>query len=372
MKYSFVIPTYNKKHLLKRTLQALDQLDGYNRDDYEAIIIDDGSSEDVFDYIKGVNSRYPLNYVYLDRGPNSCRARSRNYGIDIARGKYIAFIDDDIVVNSDYLKQLERYYQYSDNLVIIGTRVNCSISVLDEYPPPQIKQMAFSKEHAAAMLEERHLTFNSLSYNLASQLYPWVMTVTCNLSVPRDLLLRAGGFDENFDKWGYEDLEIGYRLFKSGAVFVVNPNMLAFHQEHPASAPGANNYDYFIQCCNDVFEEIDPVTLLSLFSLNSNRFSSLKKYRRYQGPINENKKIMFDDESKVDQVKQEILESSRVSGCEVTVHDSVECTDLDIWIQLLELQESLVLYHPQSMNVSRRSAAALLNNLVSQSAARVE
>lgn len=364
MKYSFVIPTYNKKDYLQRTLEALNHQEGFGEGDYEAIVIDDGSDDDVFSYIKNVNSNYRLNYIYLDRCRHSCRARTRNYGINAARGHYINFIDDDIVVNKDYLKQLDRYYRYSDNLVIVGTRINCPVERLEELEPGEIKKTAFQPENAAEMLEERHLTFHSLSYNLSSQQYPWMMTVTCNLSIPRKKLTGIGGFDENFTKWGFEDLELGYRLYKNGAKFVVNNNLLAFHQAHPRAPEGENNFAHFVKKCKEVFDQIDPTRLLTIYGLKTSDADKLRIFRNYKGEIIHRKNITFLEKQELPEIKEKILEISREKGVEITVKDHVEATDLDIWLQMLEVDKAVVNYMPGSAVLDKASASALFDQAV--------
>jgi GT2 family glycosyltransferase len=373
MKYSFVIPTYNKKKLLKRTLEALNHLEGFGENDYEAVVVDDGSSDDVFGYIKGVNTGYRLNYMYLDRCPQSCRSRSRNYGVAAARGEYIVFIDDDVVVNKDYLLQLDRYYRYSNDFVIIGTRINCPADMLETHEPAELRKMAFSDgEAGAGMLEERHLTFNSLSYNLSAHRYPWMMMATGNMAVPRRRLTDIGGFDETFNKWGFEDLELGYRLYKNGAPFVVNGQLLVFHQDHPVAPEGENNFQHFLEKCKDVFDEIEPTKLLSVHGLHNPSGKTLKLFRKYNGEISARHTVHFDREQDLEDVKREIMELCKEDGSEVTVRDGVQGTDLDVWLQGLRTEGNILHYIPASFAVSKRKASAALRCLLDQRAARAK
>lgn len=357
---------------MKRTLEALDHQEGYGAEAYEAVVVDDGSEEDVLGYIKEVNSNYPLNYIHLDRTPGSCRSRSRNYGIKAARGRYVIFIDDDMVVGKDYLKQLDRYYQYSQDLVIVGTRVNCPVDMLETLEPGEIKKMAFTDEHAVEMLEERHVAFNSLSYNLAAQQYPWMMTSTCNLVVPRKQLMRIGGFDETFLKWGFEDMELGYRLYKNKAGIVVNSRLTTFHQDHPAAPEGGNNFNHFVKKCREVFHCINPVQLMTVYGQNTDDPALLKTFRSYRGDITARKTVTLTGAGELETVKQTILEYSEQKGCEITVLDHAEDTDLDIWCQLLPVKEAVVHYLPQSFRLSKRTAAAVMNHHLTRKTGRTE
>ncbi len=206
IKYSFVIPTYNKKEYLKKTLEALNNFPGYTRENYEVVVVDDGSPGEVFEFIKGVNRNYRLNYVYLERCEDSCRARTRNYGIRAARGQYLAFLDDDLVVDNEYLKELDRCFSFSDNIVITGMRLHCPSELIAGINRKEYRITACRKGDTN-VLEVRHLIYNRLSYNLDAHKYPWMLTFSGNLAVSRKLVLDIGGFDENFKKWGFEDVD---------------------------------------------------------------------------------------------------------------------------------------------------------------------
>lgn len=363
MNYSFVIPTYNRKEYLKRSLEALNHLSGYTGENYEVVVVDDGSTEDLFEYIKGVNRNYRLNYIYLERGEDSCRSRTRNYGIGIARGKYIVFIDNDIVVNSDYLQELDRYFKASDNLVIIGTRLDCPPDIIDKTGTRDLRAKAL-READPDILDLRHLALNSLSYNLPAHKYPWMMTLTCNLAIPREMLLNSGGFDENFKKWGFEDIELGYRLHKAGARFVFNSRNEVLHQSHPLASPAESSQAYFVRKCADLFKEIDYSSLFFLQGLSTENPVVLAKYRNYQGKIRRRETVVLQDQSQLESVKKKILKLVKKKGCEVIVNDQCENTDLDVWAQMLDVKQALVSYFPRTFTLDKDKSLAIIENIL--------
>lgn len=348
MKFSFVIPTYNKREVLRRTLDALNRQEGYTREDYEVIVVDDGSQRAVYEAIRGVNRNYYLNYLYLQRFADSCRARSRNYGIKLARGKYIAFIDDDIIVTPRHLRELERYYNQSENMVIIGTRIDCPYELLEEKGEARIRNNGW-RQMEEVTLEARHVALNNLSFNAAAHKFPWAMAYTCNLSAPRKMLLKSGGFDENFKKWGYEDTELTYRLSRNGARFMVNPRLEAIHQSHPRGPEGENNHNYFVEKCGDVFEGVPLAVIFSMFSPDS----KAKLLWKYRGTITSKKILNFKSEAALERVKEKILEYAKIKDCKVTVIDYVNTTDLDLWIQMREFEDALVTYYPAIYRLTR-------------------
>jgi glycosyltransferase involved in cell wall biosynthesis len=88
---SVVIPTYNRANQLKEALESVFVQTGIgDQFEIEVIVIDDGSSDNTTEVVRG----YPdLQYLRLDknRGPSA----ARNAGIKVSRGKYVAFLDDD-------------------------------------------------------------------------------------------------------------------------------------------------------------------------------------------------------------------------------------------------------------------------------------
>src|ERR1700722_11253792 len=99
--FSVVIPTYNRLQPLQRCVEALAQ--GYPRDLYEVIVVDDGSNPPV-DLRRYADSMQIAALRHNNRGP----ARSRNVGAAHARGHYLVFLDDDCQVSTGWFISLEK------------------------------------------------------------------------------------------------------------------------------------------------------------------------------------------------------------------------------------------------------------------------
>lgn len=86
---SIILPTYNRAHLLSRAIQSvLDQ----TYQDFELIIVDDGSTDNTEEIVKSFNDE---RIKYIWQGENKGVSAARNTGIKMAKGKYIAFQDSD-------------------------------------------------------------------------------------------------------------------------------------------------------------------------------------------------------------------------------------------------------------------------------------
>ena len=71
--------------------------------------------------------------------------------------------------------------------------------------------------------------------NFTDYYLPWRFFITNNVSVEKQKVMDVGMFDTNIVRYGYEDYDLGVRLYKSGCNFVMADYILSLHQEHPAN-----------------------------------------------------------------------------------------------------------------------------------------
>ena len=126
---SVVIPTYNRAEWLRKAINSvLEQ----TYDNFEILVIDDGSEEKISDLDILNNDK-----IMYFRNTNHGVAYSRNFGIKKASGKYIAFLDSDDfwtkdkleiqvsnLENSDFKLSQHNYYYYDDELKRVVNRIN--------------------------------------------------------------------------------------------------------------------------------------------------------------------------------------------------------------------------------------------------------
>lgn len=106
---SIIIPTYNRSKTIKRSINSVLY---QTYDDFEIIVIDDGSSDGTDKVIKEFNdSRIKYVRHELNRGASA----ARNTGIKLSRGKYIAFQDSDDVWVPDKLEKQMNVFKSSEN-----------------------------------------------------------------------------------------------------------------------------------------------------------------------------------------------------------------------------------------------------------------
>ncbi|MEE1220147.1 MAG: glycosyltransferase family 2 protein [Ruminococcus sp.] len=114
-KISIVVPIYNSEKYL---CNCIDSILCQSFDDFELILVDDGSTDSsasICDNYEKLDNR--VNVIHKTNGGVS---KARNTGIDVASGKFICFIDSDDSVNSDYLEKLYLAYENDIDLSVVG------------------------------------------------------------------------------------------------------------------------------------------------------------------------------------------------------------------------------------------------------------
>jgi glycosyltransferase involved in cell wall biosynthesis len=211
---SVVIPTYNRREVLVRTLKAFADQDIQRK--YEVIVCDDGSSDDTADTVMLMmkDSSFELRYLRHERAGWRLAA-TRNMGIAAAKGSLIVFSDDDIIPPPSYLSA---HYEAHHKPRTVSIGYNYSL--------------LHDKERGCTMLgldvrDREFATFPDFARPL------WSLMYGGNFSVEHALLDEVGHFDERFQGWGVEDGELAYRLARHGASFVLEKKAYGWHQYNP-------------------------------------------------------------------------------------------------------------------------------------------
>jgi glycosyltransferase involved in cell wall biosynthesis len=204
LKFSVVVISWNQKAFLERLIgQLIDQ--DYSPDDYEIIVVDDGSTDGSREWLNLLsNERVKTVFGAENRG----RSASRNAGIRAARGEIIVMIDGDHTVPRNYLSVLaERHAK--EYCVIVGK------SDFADNPESRALNTYLNRGGAAKLPVNERL--------------PGRYFLTRSCSVPRDLLLKVGLFDEAFRSWGGEDLDLGIKLERTGVPIYGESRCRALH-----------------------------------------------------------------------------------------------------------------------------------------------
>src|SRR5574344_1567100 len=113
LKISVIVPVYNTSKYLKKCLDSILSQKGQN---FEIILINDGSTDNSEQIIKDYQNKFP-DIIKLYTKKNGGLSDARNYGVQKANGKYFCFIDSDDYIDKNLFKELEKEFANEPDLI---------------------------------------------------------------------------------------------------------------------------------------------------------------------------------------------------------------------------------------------------------------
>lgn len=190
---SVVMATYNRKELLRDQLTSLLFEQTLDEDLYEVIVVDDGSTDGTREFLARLQHPNLIKIWSKNSGP----AVARNKGIKEAKGEYVAFTDDDCVVEADWVASVIAYFE-NDELV------------------------GFHGQTYTDTKKRSPLT-HQIQCNAWNNAAP-----TCNAAYRRLTLIDLDGFDEQFPYAHNEDADLAWRAMELGNMRYA-PEMKVYH-----------------------------------------------------------------------------------------------------------------------------------------------
>lgn len=227
---SVVIPTYNRADLLRLTLESL-AAQRFPGGRLEVVVADDGSSDSTGEVARSVADRLPTRYYRQeDRGFRA--ASARNGGARLASAPVLVFLDTGVVVGPDFARAHYDAHGVGGGPARPGSAViGYTYGYDPHYSYPGLGEMLADSgpeevldrlRDQVSFRDVRHAELAEAEFHLAGLLAPWTLCWSTNLSVHADDFWALGGFDEEFTGYGFEDVELGYRLTRHGARFAVS------------------------------------------------------------------------------------------------------------------------------------------------------
>jgi glycosyltransferase involved in cell wall biosynthesis len=233
---SVIIPTYNRMELLRYTLESLAR-QTLPTDEYEVLVVDDGSSDATASVVRGFRDRLDVRYFFQpDEGWRV--AKARNVGIVNARADKCVFIDSGVLAHSGCLAAHVETLDTAGPVAVCGyvycfdvddadgEQMRHDIDVGD--PDGTIARLAAERR----WLDVREMFYEQYTDEFSDLPAPWVIYWSCNVSAHTADLRGAGLFDEAFRAWGVEDMDLAYRLHRRGVRFVLDRRASAIHYPH--------------------------------------------------------------------------------------------------------------------------------------------
>lgn len=202
---SVVVPCYGRRELTRRLLSSL----AASPDRFQVILVDDASPEPLESLLGEFRSRLELEGLRQSgrRGP----AAARNRGIAAARHPFIAFTDNDCIVQPGWARELTTHLQEASPKVVgVGGR---TLAVGDD---------VFSRYYSYHKLLDPYLQQGRYLY-----------VVTANCAFRRSALEEVGGFDEDLRQPGGEDPGLCFKLLERGYQLNYRPEAVVHHHYRP-------------------------------------------------------------------------------------------------------------------------------------------
>lgn len=184
MTFSVVIPMFNRANVIKR---AIDSVLGQTYQDFEIVVVDDGSTDDSVTVVKSYNDKR----IRLIHQENSGATAARNNGISNSYGTYVSFLDSDDYWFDNMLAEQLKTYNSDNEIGFVYSNVNYNVNG---------KHYPFNRPLGI---------FGDIYADVLKQGY---LAPTSVISAKRDLLIKVGMFDSHLP--ASQDDDMCFKLSK--------------------------------------------------------------------------------------------------------------------------------------------------------------
>ena len=216
MKYSVIVPVYNRPDEVDELLESLSN---QTQKDFEVIIVEDGSVKTCKDVCDKYADILVLHYYTKE---NSGPGQSRNYGAERAQGDWLIILDSDVVLPEGYLAAIDDSLQQRDGSFVATKEP----SLCDAFGGPDAAHPSFTPiQKAISYSMTSFFTTGGIRGGKAKldKFYPR----SFNMGIRRDVYQQLGGFSKM--RFG-EDIDFSYRIVEAGYRPQLLPEAWVWHK----------------------------------------------------------------------------------------------------------------------------------------------
>jgi GT2 family glycosyltransferase len=213
---SIIILTHNA---LRFTRECIFSIFQYTKENYELILIDNGSTDGTIEFLKSLPK-----VRMIANQQNKGFSGGCNQGISIAKGENIVLLNNDTVVTEGWLTRLLWWLNHDHSIGIVGPRSNLIV------PHQAINPVPYRK------IEQMHIFAAEWSKNHDKQGYEVDYLSGLCMAFKKSLTDRIGGFDEQFFPGYFEDADFSIRakisekkLWVASDVYIHHYGSRSFH-----------------------------------------------------------------------------------------------------------------------------------------------
>jgi glycosyltransferase involved in cell wall biosynthesis len=222
---SVIIPTYNRRNELRETLETLTTQE-FPAAEFEVIVADDGSCDDTAEVAASFDGPLRMKYGFQeDLGHRA--AAARNMGARLAAAPILAFLDSGTLAGPGFVGGHVAAHSEPGRRTVLGYCYGYNAFREQKWVPYSFGTASLSEvvrlnADEPLFRDVRHRDFGEVGFDLAKLISPWNYYYTMNCSVRAADFWAVGGFDETFRSWGFEDTELGYRLYRDGVAITAS------------------------------------------------------------------------------------------------------------------------------------------------------
>lgn len=215
---SICISTFNRKPLLKQTLEWLLKEVDLTDIKYEVIVTNDGTEK--LDDLATEFAAYPIVFVKNKRGQGL--AAGRNNGVDHASYDLIHILDDDILLSKHFYRRVFEVHSEYKRIILGFDRI---------YPEHLVKEAVKTPFGRYKLKYEYRWREGVKEWKLTDTLRRVDMLAGFSITFTKEIYNEVGPFNENFEFAGCDDGEFFYRARKKGIELVLDTSSICFHNE---------------------------------------------------------------------------------------------------------------------------------------------
>ena len=213
MKYSLIVPVYNRPDEVRELLESLAR---QTHKDFEVVVVEDGSEVRCESVVQGFANQLDVHYF---EKPNSGPGQSRNYGAERSRGAFLIVLDSDVVLPEDYLAEVDKELVSNPCEAFGGPdRAHESFT-----PVQKAINYSMTSFFTTGGIRGGSSPLRGNGKGALDKFYPR----SFNMGIKKSLYEQLGGFSDM--RFG-EDIDFSIRIFKSGARCRLFPEAWVWHK----------------------------------------------------------------------------------------------------------------------------------------------
>jgi GT2 family glycosyltransferase len=226
-KISFVVLSWNKLDDTKSCLKSIRNVDYKN---YEIIVVDNGSNDGSKEWLSRQKD-----IVYVDLPKNTGFTGGQLAAYDVAKGDYLALINNDAVIAPDWIKEALKSFSKDKKVAVVGGRAykwaegEKKYSEINDFYSYQVIDL-YNGSAETLMTGDNEAEVNSIS--------------GAGVIIKRKVIEKIGYFDDRFFAY-YEETDLFARMKRAGYKIIYNPNVKTWHKIGQSTK--SNPYFYLYQ-----------------------------------------------------------------------------------------------------------------------------